>query len=288
MLEFRKITPADRTEILEYLKDNPSRICENTAGVILLWDVDERIRYAVEDGTMYLAEIKDGKAIFYYPIGGDEEKALEKIEEFCRERKLTLHFRFLSAEQAEKVKTKFGQEGKPDRNWADYLYSAAELKTLSGKKFHGQKNFVNRFSREYPDHKFLPYEVKMRPLAEEFAEKFYDEENKDSRIFKEEKRIFCRILSEYASTGQTGGVLTVGGKIVAITFGEVVGDTLYVHFEKALRKYKGSYAMINYLFVNSFKKPFDYVNREEDVGDEGLRQAKLNLHPVRLIEKFFT
>lgn len=288
MLEFKKITPADRKEILGYLKDNPSRICENTAGVILLWDVDERIRYAVGEGTLFLAEIKEDKAVFYYPIGGDEDKALREIDEFCRQNGLIMQFRFLSGEQAEKIKSFFGKESRPDRDWADYLYSAAELKTLSGKKFHGQKNFVNRFSREYPEHKFLPYDVTMRPLAEEFAEKFYDEENKDSRIFKEEKRIFCRILSEYGETGQAGGVLTVGGKIVAITFGEVVGDTLYVHFEKALREYKGSYAMINYLFVNSFRTPFEYVNREEDVGDEGLRQAKLGLHPVRLIEKFFT
>lgn len=286
-MELIPLSAANREEIRRYFGKNPSRICEFTNGVVFLWDVDERASFCVEDGTFYMANISDGTAHFNYPIGGDEAGALEKIRAFCLERNYKLVFRFLTAEQKEIIDSKFSTVAESDRNWADYLYSASELRNLSGRKFHGQKNHINRFARQYPNHKFVAYSEKMEGLAYEFFEKFYGGIEKNDEVFYEEKRVFLKLLKDFSKEELLGGVLLVNGKIVAVSFGEVVGDTLYIHFEKALREYAGSYAMINYLFANTFGQNVEYINREEDVGDEGLRTAKLNLHPVQIIEKYF-
>lgn len=286
-LNFKPLSEADRGELKRYLGDNPSRICETTYGVILLWDVKSDGLYCIDDGTLYLCSVKDGKASFNFPLGGDGDVALERIRDFCRENGYRLHFRFLSYEQRAKVASFFGAESETDRDWADYLYYAEDVRTLSGKRYHGQKNFLNRFLKTYPDYSFVEYDENLKDAAMKFYEEFYSEENKESGLFFEEKKVFLRLLNEFSEVGQLGSALMVGGKIVAMSFGEVVGDTLYVHFEKALREYHGSYAAINYLFANRYGADAKYINREEDVGDEGLRTAKLSLHPVMLIDKFF-
>lgn len=287
MLRLKHLSSADRGEIKKLLGDNPTRICETTCGVLFLWDVNGDGLFAVEDGALFLASVREGKAHFNFPIGGDEDAALQKIRDYCLEKGLKLRFRLLSEGQRSKIEAFFGAKGEADRDWADYLYSAEELKTLSGKKFHGQKNHLNRFLKSYPDHVFMPYTADLKDAAMEFFDEFYGENEKNSELFYEEKKVFLRLLEGKETAGEAGGVLFAGGKIVAMSFGERAGDTLYVHFEKALREYPGSYAAINYMFVNRYGDGVKYVNREEDVGDEGLRTAKTGLHPVMLVDKYF-
>ena len=287
MIDMKLIRDADRAEITRYLKDNPTRICESTFGVVYLWNVNGDGLYEIKDGTLYLANEREGAMCFSYPIGGEDERALDEIVNYCKKNGKRLRFRFLSEEQSKIIEGKFGVKCNTDRDWSDYIYDAEELKRLSGKKFHGQKNHLNRFLKDHPDYEFLPYSEELSEKADKFFDRYYAEVDKDDDIFRDEKRVFKRIIENFADSGQQGGVLLVDGEIVAISIGEVAGDTLYVHFEKALREYSGSYAAINYLFANRYCGDAKYINREEDVGDEGLRIAKTSLHPVMILDKFF-
>lgn len=286
MLSFKPLSLSDKETLQKIIGENKSRICENTPGLILSWDAEDGRLVCVDNDTLYLYGLKDGRAEFNYPVGGDE-RALDNVADFCRKNGLPLSFSYLSEEQKTAVEKKFGVICRKDRDWADYVYLADDLITLSGKKYHGQKNHVNRFIKDYPDHVFLPYEKGLIPDLLTFYEQFYAENQSSNKMFLEDKKLFLRILNEADDIGQFGGVLKVGDRIIAASFGEIVGDTLYVHYEKALREFSGSYAMINFLFANRYAKDVVYVNREEDCGEEGLRTAKLSLHPVFLAEKYF-
>lgn len=286
MLNLAPLSEADIGEIKARLGENPSRICENTAGVVFLWKSDAFDFYAVEGGTLYRATIKNGEANFAFPVGGDYETALGRIEEYCRRRGLKLRFGFLSERERTALEKRYAAVAESDRNWSDYLYLTDDLKNLRGKKYHGQKNHINKFEKSYPGYSFLPLDANLKSALAEFYEAYYESVSKDSENFLEEKEAFGRILDDYADYGFFGGALFAEGRIVAVSVGEIVGDTLYVHFEKALREYDGSYAMINHLFAARYGDA-PYINREEDMGDAGLRKAKLDLHPVNLVKKYF-
>ncbi|MCI5790945.1 MAG: phosphatidylglycerol lysyltransferase domain-containing protein [Clostridiales bacterium] len=286
MLNFKKISLQDKDVLKKLLGNNADRICENTPGLILTWDVEDGRYMAVENDTLYIATLSENKADFNFPVGADSD-ALDKIAEYCKANDLALSFSYLSENQKNLLERKFACNVKYDRDWSDYIYLADDLKTLSGKKYHGQKNHVNRFIKDYSDHVFLPFEAGLVPEILRFSEKFYEEKQSDNKLFLEDKKLFFRMLDEAEKIGQLGGVLKSDDEVVAVSFGEIVGDTLYVHYEKALRSCPGSYAMINYLFANRYAKNATYINREEDCGDEGLREAKLALHPVLLADKYF-
>lgn len=286
-MNFRPIRETEPELLKRYLGGNPSRICETTYGVIFMWDVYEDRTCCIEDGTLFLASFKPDAAIFNYPIGGDERNALIKIKEYCAEKNLKLKLLFVPEDSAELVRDVFGVDLEKDRDWADYVYLTEDLQNLSGKKYHGQKNHFNQFVKNFPDYEYIEYSPAEKSSVLEFYEKFYSENEKNDELFYEEKKVFLRLLDNFEASGQTGGIIKIGGKTVAVSFGETVGDTLYIHIEKALREYAGSYAAINRLFALKNGKDAKYINREEDVGDEGLRTAKLSLHPVMLVEKYF-
>ena len=101
-----------------------------------------------------------------------------------------------------------------------------------------------------------------------------------------ENKMTESVIQNLDKYGMPGGVLTADGKIVGFSIGEVVGDTLFTHIEKADRNCKGAYQMLVNCFSESFGKDTTFINREEDMGDEGLRRAKEAYHPVLLLKKY--
>jgi hypothetical protein len=172
-----------------------------------------------------------------------------------------------------------------DRNNFDYLYLRTELATLSGKKFHKKKNHVNAFELAYPDHSIRQLTVDTRADAlgvlDSWVRHETDPDDTDYRAAKES----LELLDKFAMTGL---VLYVGDLAVAWTLAETVADgrIVAVHFEKARVEFKGAYQYINYEFARSLPETIEFINREQDLGDEGMRQAKLTYRPAGYVEKF--
>jgi hypothetical protein len=291
-MKFFTIRAEDKDKISKIIGDNPGRICENTFGSMYIWSVNDEYSYCIEDNVLYFGILTDKKADFYFPIGYvDIKNSLDKLVVYCKENNLELNFSFLESNQAEIVKNHFGESVivNEDRDWADYLYNYEDLLYLKGKKYNGQRNHINRFLRTYPNHEFLPYDISMHDETLAFLENHFSNLKKSNQWLTDEWHIMkTKLLPQFPELGQLGGVLKIDGKIVAVTFGEVVGDTLYVHFEKADRKYHGSYPKINQSFASfCYKEGLKYINREEDLGDLGLRTAKLSLQPKQIIAKSF-
>ena len=186
------------------------------------------------------------------------------------------------------------------RMGADYIYDAESLRTLKGKKYQAKRNFANGFRRIYT--------WKFEPITEENLEECLQMNDEWCRrngcgenFWKANEFCAVRIaLNNFKALGLDGGLLRVEGRVVAFTLGEKMNsDTLLVHIEKALTEYRGAYQAMSQEFLGYMEKTlrerenipedtpaFTLVNREDDSGDENLRKAKLEYHPIEIKEKY--
>jgi len=174
------------------------------------------------------------------------------------------------------------------RDHWDYLYNRRELVELRGNRFHKKKNLLNQFTKKYA-YTYLPFGPEMVDKAKGMQADWCtwrDCENKDTLIA--ENSAISKVLDNWELLGNiTGGALQVDHDLAAYTVAEVLPDnTVVIHFEKGCPDYKGSYQAINQMFLANDDSACDIVNREQDIGDEGLRKAKLSYHPVDYVRKF--
>jgi uncharacterized protein len=169
-------------------------------------------------------------------------------------------------------------------NW-DYLYLRNELATLSGKKFHKKKNHVNAFELTYPGFSVKPLDVSTRDGARAVLDSWVSHESDPDNT---DYRAACEALDLLDQFAMSGLVLYVDDIPVAWTLAETVagGRISAVHFEKALTEFRGAYQYINYAFAQALPESVEFVNREQDLGDEGMRQAKMTYRPVGFVEKY--
>lgn len=289
MLHFRPLREEDREKVSKTMGDNPSKICELCPADFFYWGLNGDVQIAWEGDDLFILWTYEEERGYAFPYAADKLSAVEKVIEHARDLEKPAHILDMTAEQADSIRENFGVPTEVDRDWCDYLYSIQDLSSLAGKKYHGQKNHLNKFRKTYPQAIFVPYASDLTEKAETFFTRFYAAEQGTGLLFEAEKEVFLSRIRRPDPT-EKSGVLLVDGEIVAMTFGEVLGDTLFVHTEKALRSYEGSYVAINHAFVNAVSSASPdvlYVNREEDLGDEGLRAAKLSWHPIKLVEKYY-
>ncbi|BCS87024.1 DUF2156 domain-containing protein [Pseudodesulfovibrio sediminis] len=176
-----------------------------------------------------------------------------------------------------------------NRGHWDYIYSIEELIALKGKKFHKKKNLFNQFKKNY----LYTYEPMAPECVEEVLEmqdewyKWY-EENNPSEALKAENRAITRVLHNFDQIkGLMGATLRVEDKVIAYTVAEpLCDDSIVIHFEKGDIRFKGVYQAINQLFLENEASDYTNVNREQDLGDEGLRKAKMSYNPSFFLKKF--
>lgn len=178
----------------------------------------------------------------------------------------------------------------PLTDWGDYLYDAEPLATVAGKKMSKKRNHVHQFLKAYPDWKAVEMTPENAHEAMEFMD-IFDLEGDSTNMARTERELSRRMISLIAEGDKNlqGMILYADGKVGAYTIGDVKGDTLFVHVEKATRGVNSSYEMINYVFAKAMTEKFPeikYINREDDAGDLGLRMAKESYHPVEILKKY--
>ena len=227
---------------------------------------------------------------FWAPVGNWEQADWENDAELCRGLSLTR----VPDELALLLRERLGEERvdfEPTRGQWEYLYSREELASLSGNKFHKKKNLVNQYRKLYGmDYRTL--DVKENPggledvlqLQEEWC-KWRDCGNSPS--LQAESDVIFRVVGNWARLpGLTGGALYAEDKMVAFTIGEPLDATsLVLHFEKVQPDYKGVYQAINNAFAQHVPERFTVLNREQDMDEEGLRQAKETYNPIGFLQK---
>lgn len=291
-IEFKKATLEDRPLMMQYFQQYPSRSCERTFANVFLWARFYNVTFAVVEDTLVFKSEKEDGFSFTYPAGEihNIKNAIDLLCAYSKERNVPFSMYCVTPENFEEIEGLYpGRfEIEYDEDSADYVYESEKLATLSGKKLHAKRNHINKFKKMYEDR--WSYE----PLTKENLEDCFQmalkwrnengcEEDKEKNA---ELCVTLNSLRLFEELELIGGILKVDGEIVAFTIGEpICDDTFVVHIEKAFADVEGAYTMINQQFVQNSCMDYQYVNREEDTGAEGLRKAKRSYRPVFMVEK---
>lgn len=281
-MNFKKATIADREEIEKYLNMSERRSLEYSFTSLYMWQEQYNMEFAIEDGFLFIRYGKERKS-YLYPLGnGDEKAALGKI---CEE---AFGFYSLSEEQKDKIEEFFpGKYSfKEVRDMGDYVYKTEDLAYLKGKKLSAKRNHINRFISENPDWSYE--EITSENIGEVIKmHKEWCLLAEDEKGLDEESVAVEKALENYFELGFSGGLIRTKGEVVAFSIGDRLSEsTFLVHIEKAFMRYSGAYQLINREFVLHNCMDCEFVNREDDAGNQGLRKAKLSYRPFEIVKKF--
>jgi uncharacterized protein len=239
------------------------------------------------------AEGLDGTTIYFYPAGkGDPKPVIEVMAKDAAAAGLEFILVGLSNENINVIDSLFPNkfEYSEMRNSYDYVYLLDKLVNLSGDKLSAKRNHINHFKK---DHIWSFEQISSNNIAEcwemnlewcKLHRCMYNNELAD------ENCAVLRCFEHFAELGLEGGLLRSEGRVIAYTMGDKLNsDTFDVHIEKAFEEITGAYQIINHEFAAFIQRNHSeivYVNREEDMGDDGLRKSKLSYHPVKMEEKY--
>jgi RimJ/RimL family protein N-acetyltransferase len=171
--------------------------------------------------------------------------------------------------------------------YRDYVYRTDEIARFEGKKYAGQRNYIRRFEKNYPEAVFRPLTHDDLPAIERFAVRFNATARNGDDEARTERESAFRIMQQTVHSRFRIGCMEYRGEIIGIALGERCGDTLTEHVEKALSaEFEGIYPALFQAFVRTFGGDCTYVNREDDAGERGLRTSKMQYHPERIVTKY--
>ena len=285
MLEFKNIELSDKSLFDSFFNRENFFISDYCFANVYIWRNVYATKYALSDGFLYIRFTDEDGDSFLPPIGdGDYGTALENLIEYTNGKRLLIGL----IPPKYKALTEEAMPGRfditPNRDAANYIYSAEKLMYLKGKKLHAKRNHINKFNLMHDN---WSYEELNDNNTKEFFDYQLDWCADDPEEFLGETCAVSVALKNREALDIKGGLLRLDGKIIAVTLGtQTFKDTFTVHIEKADPTIQGAYQMINQQFaLNNFEN-YTYINREEDLGIEGLRKAKLSYFPEFLSENY--
>ena len=291
MISFKDITLADKDTITSFTMKSDRRNCDLSFSNLCSWRFLYDTKFAVVDNFLVFKFWAGEQLAYMMPIGtGDLKAILRKLIEDADKEKQSFCMLGVCSNMRVDLETTLPSQFvfTEDRDYADYIYLKSDLSTLKGKKFQSKRNHINRFRNTYPDYEYTPITPDRIQECLDLEAEWCKANNCDQHEGTgNERRALVYALHNFEELGLTGGILHVDGKIAAFTFGMPINqDTFGVHVEKADTSIDGAYAMINYEFANHIPEQYVYLNREEDLGIEGLRKAKLSYQPAIILEKY--
>jgi len=286
-LQFKPLTLQDYTKVAPYLAGKHAVICDLSLLYFYMWGEMLGIEYAFSHEVLFLRR-NNKYGLSYYPPLVKGEGLAAGLPHLLELDTPKVRLCAVPAHEVEGFERhcRVLEKG-TSRRWADYVYSAADLATLSGHRYNKKRNLVHQFERLYPSRVYEDITADNLDEVRAFMQRFANEagENEDKQY---ENRRVLALLEDYEALPLVGGLVRVEDEIAAFTVGEVLDEVLLVHVEKADRRFKGAYQYINYRFVQEqvTRHAVTLVNREDDAGDEGLRQAKLSYCPVEILHKY--
>ena len=292
MIPFKPFQPRDREKYAPYLALAEDRGCEYSFANLCIWGRQQGA--ILEDGLVFFSQFNQ-KTVYPFPLGANKKALVERLMEDAKERGIAFRLTGLLAEDCRQLYTLFPGQFRfhNARSDYDYIYNVEDLALLKGKAYQSKRNFANRFQKNHPDCRTLPIGEDNLQAVEQMLEAWYEsrEEKDPQGDYHMEKAALRTALANMEALGLEGIALMEDNRALAITLGSrLTEDTFDVHFEKALDTEEGGYARINQAFAGYLMEKYPalrYLNREDDMGLDGLRKAKLSYHPVRLTEKYW-
>ena len=288
LVQFEPITIADADWAIPALEKAALPQCEHSFVTVYMW----RKRYGhkiarVDDRALVLAEY-DGVLSFLFPMSEHWREDVKRLRDYAHANGHPLCLYGIPLAMQAEVAAAFPDtfDFSVDLGDADYIYRQEDLALLLGKQYQKKRNHISAFTRKYNWHyETLTDDNAAAVLA--LSEEWYAMQTPLSPELQAEKDAIPELLQYRERLGVRGGILFVEDKPVGFALAtRLCADTANVHIEKALTDYNGAYAMIHQQFVQQELSDVAFVNRENDMGNEGLRRAKESYRPAILLKKY--
>ena len=292
MIEFRPVRLEDRATIERFTMSSNITNCDLSFANMFCWQEVYHSAWAIVDGFLVIRFHIDGgdRLGYMQPVGeGDCARIIPALREDAHAHGQRLRIIGLTDRGREMIRQMhIGQFAfESDRALEDYVYAADDLRNLPGRRYQPKRNHINRFMAEYPDYRYEELTPDRFDECMQLEREWRRNHEGHTSELCAEQRAMQRAFAHFAELGMTGGCIYVGERMVAFTYGSAVNDhTFDTHVEKADTDYDGAFTVINCLFARHLPERFTLINREEDLGIEGLRRAKLSYHPAVIQHKF--
>ncbi len=292
MLSFEPIALAHKEPFNQTAYTYGSRIAEHAFASLYGWAEKYHTHLSFDNDLVTVRAGGPGRYFHLLPFGpGDCERQLRLMEEQADAENSPFVLRSLTEEMVRQVEALCPgrYHFTPSRDYADYLYRVEDLRDLAGRKYHAKRNHIARFESQY-DGRFVAEDITADNLCDvlKFEKKWCRKNAVEGDVsLVEEYETIKRLLGHMEAVDAFGLLLRVDGEVAAFSIGShLVSDSIDVHIEKADYEMPGSYATINRAFVRRFGEGKTYLDREEDLGLEGLRKSKLSYHPHEIVIKY--
>lgn len=288
-MKFEPVTPQNAEKLKPYYINCDYRLCEYSVGVKLMWGGVLHPSFCEAAGCLIVRNEIDGRWQFDFPVAGPEgdvEAALTLIEKYCTEQGVRPVISVVPEQEASRLFLRYPVVRLiNERPWKDYIYRRKDLAEFAGRHYSGQRNHINKFRKLFPDAEYVTLSAADEPLLERFWQEYGAEFTKESALAKNELRLAKEMLRHLSGDWFMAGGLLHEGRLVAISMGEKCGKTMQVHIEKALYSCPGAYPTMVQAFAQHCGEDVEYMNREDDARDKGLRTSKTQYLPVMLAGK---
>ena len=297
MIDFHPVTLADRAWTEPILFSAGLRSCDNTFPVMYTWQEAYGNRVAYMDGYVLGQMCSRYGTVYLWPIGrGDIRPVLGALRDDAAHRGVPFQLVCVTPANIVELEELFpGRfQFEPYRDAFDYVYDIDRLADLVGKKLHAKRNHINRFTENNPDWSAHPITRKNLSQCRVIDQRWRavsgtSVTGHEADDEKYEDKALTKAIEDFIPLGLEGLLLLTGDTPVAFAIGSWASEESYnIHFEKADASVQGSYAMVNREYARWIRETYPsvrYINREDDMGVEGLRRAKESYYPDLMIEK---
>ncbi len=289
MLDFKEIKIKDAERLKKYLNIDGVIMSDRVFQSLYIWRRHYRIGWCEAKGFLFIRNESLEYNMYYMPLGsGDIKPAIELI--YATEKDNPFFIALITEQKREDIQKYLDPTAEvfATEEEYDYIYSSSDLIELTGKKYQSKRNFINRFKAEYEGR--WSFEA-IDPVSDRedillFLDRWMTLGDRNAEDFIAEIGAVKCALDNYSQLGFYGAKLILDGNIIAFTLAAKQNDgVMDILIEKADNTV-GAYQMINNEFAKAFCKDVTYINREEDLGIEGLKKAKLSYQPVFLVKKY--
>ena len=291
MIDFLPLDLNKKAEYDRLLQCAGERGCEYSFVNLYLWGRQKAA--FLQDHLVFFSQFHR-RSVYPFPVGlGDKKAVLDAVIRDAKKRGIPCRLTGLTHDDCAALEQLYPGQFRYhfDRDSFDYVYAIEDLADLKGKKFQKKRNHLNRFWAENPDAVLEPITDENCPQAIELVERWYQlrQQADPHADFQMEHAAITKALRQRKALALDGLILKCDGKPVAMTMGSRLNENTFdIHFEKALDIADGAYAAINNGFARYLREKYpdvQFLNREDDMGLEGLRKAKLSYNPHHMIEK---
>lgn len=294
MLDFSEITLSDKAYFDRYLNLYNPETSELTFTNLYMWRDLYKFRYTEVDGLLCIVAVPEkGEPFSFMPVGRVEKSTFARVLDHLKKYFTANNWQLVFKRVPERELHYFTEckeltaEFVLDADNSDYIYLTTDLIELKGKKFDGKRNHINRFNRQY-SYEYVVMDESHIDEALRITEEWCAE--RDCNLHKGlycEKLANMELLKNFAALECQGALIKVDGRFEAYTTGEMLnGNTAVIHIEKAGSKINGLYTLVNQQFCQNQWIHTEYINREQDLGIEGLRKAKQSYNPFKMSNKY--